>query len=735
LARLAAQKKATAPKLGFGPVVERVIQARQTGTNLFLDLDTGRLLTPPANVTESLGGNDRNWQALDIPEDSRPFHYIQWLRESGADLMFSGADELIGFDGMFPYAHGSNSTNWESWDDLTPAQVQIDVGVLEWGRKVNQAKLRNQPWPEAPQQGGIIHSAIQMDSQSSGGPTVNLLTLKQSALWFFKTREGGMGLLQITGFTDNPRGVKLRYKLVNYGGSQKMDFPMRPRADKPAGGPGVIDPATGLPVAVGATTTGSHSNELQAAVETWSPDLAPGEKPDVSKIWNDAKDLMEQGKYEEALQRHLWYFNHALEYDQGQTGVRLSFALSQWVELGRRYPKAKQALLEIRDHDAQLLASGQGYVQLFSDVNSINNYLGQDDATLALFKTMYQNDPKLAGECFYYAEDLLLKKGEYELLLKCVGDPQAHFESARRGFQVQIQSQQRMAEMRKKHPAPQLPAGAFRPPDMGQMATNNFVGQVRKLVEILVATDHKADAEKIQSQALAVLDDARLESAVSDAEKKIGGRPVQNGSAPKTNSVAIRTNRTYSSFDQPSAMTPDENLPSGAINFQNVSLSQVLKVYEAVSGRTVVQGTLPAVNINLRSATPLTRIQTLQLFDTVLAANGIAMVLSGENAVKAVPVATATAENPPEINLPWEMLPDSSSPMSRTIQLKNLKAVEVVPMLTPLSKLPNSIVVIQDRNLLILRDYASSIRQQLKLVETLEQKQTGKQANEVLPGN
>jgi hypothetical protein len=44
--------------------------------------------------------------------------------------------------------------------------------------------------------------------------SADLLTREQSATWFFKTREGGMGILQITGFTDNPRGVKIRYKLV-----------------------------------------------------------------------------------------------------------------------------------------------------------------------------------------------------------------------------------------------------------------------------------------------------------------------------------------------------------------------------------------------------------------------------------------------------------------------------------------------------------------------------------------
>ena len=34
------------------------------------------------------------------------------------------------------------------------------------------------------------------------------------SIWIFRTREGSMGVLQITGFTENPRGVKLRYKLV-----------------------------------------------------------------------------------------------------------------------------------------------------------------------------------------------------------------------------------------------------------------------------------------------------------------------------------------------------------------------------------------------------------------------------------------------------------------------------------------------------------------------------------------
>ena len=53
-------------------------------------------------------------------------------------------------------------------------------------------------------------------------------------------------------------------------------------------------------------------------------------------------------------------------------------------------------------------------------------------------------------------------------------------------------------------------------------ADTRFVGHVSQLIEILVGAGHKADAESIRDQAVALLDDARLKSAVSDAEKKIG---------------------------------------------------------------------------------------------------------------------------------------------------------------------------------------------------------------------
>jgi serine/threonine protein kinase len=278
------------------------------------------------------------------------------------------------------------------------------------------------------------------------------------------------------------------------------------------------------------------TNELSASAETWSPTLAPGEKVDLQKILSDAKSQMEQGNYEEALQRQIWYFNHALEYDQGQTGVRLSFALSQWVELGRRYPKAKAALVEIRDQDTRALADGKGYANLFTDVQAINRELQDEEATYALFKTIREKDLQLAGQCYFWVENLLVAKGEYQWCYDHMGDPQFRFDSICRMFEMEVANQKRMAEtqqrtrqmiaeMNQKRGLTNLPA--FSSPDTAAMmkksAEDRFIGSVRQLVEILMVTGHKSVAEKIRDEAVAVLDDARLQSAVSDAEKKIGG--------------------------------------------------------------------------------------------------------------------------------------------------------------------------------------------------------------------
>ena len=343
----------------------------------------------------------------------------------------------------------------------------------------------------------------------------------------FRTRDGGIGILQLTGYVSEPPGVKIRYKFVD----------------------GV--PAT------------AQTQSKAVATEAWAPTLLPGEKPDLRKILEEANNLTTTAHFEEALQRYLWYHGHAREFGGSASDYSL---LSQWVELGRRYPKAKQALIEIRDNNAREITEGRGYAEIFHEVQAINGELQDDDATYALFKTVRDSDPKLADQCFYYLQDLLVAKGEYQWCLSHLGEPQERFDSIRHDLDMARDNQKRMAETMQRT-AQQLAemnqkqgrTNTWSPYDpsamMKKSSEDRFVGQVCQLIEILVGVAQKADAEKIRDQAVEVLDDARLKSAVSDAEERV--RKVQASPRPATPKHAARPRVPLASvntnFAQPSA--------------------------------------------------------------------------------------------------------------------------------------------------------------------------------------
>ena len=180
---------------------------------------------------------------------------------------------------------------------------------------------------------------------------------------------------------------------------------------------------------------------------------------------------------------------------------------------------------------------------------------------------------------------------------------------------------------------------------------------------------------------------------------------------------------TYSSFDQSDARRDRDKVPAGSLRFLEADLQQVLDIYQELSGRTVLRpASLPAAKTTLRTQTPLARREALQAMDTVLAQNGIAMVLMGTKFVRAVPVAQASTEGGPVVELPVDQLPESKSYMIREVHLKNADPTEVLPVLQPFAGLPNSIVAVRASKLIILRDFSINIRRMLELLPSLDVK-------------
>ena len=142
----------------------------------------------------------------------------------------------------------------------------------------------------------------------------------------------------------------------------------------------------------------------------------------MQQYMQDTDDLINMEEYEEALERTIWFHNHALEHDKSMSGVRSSFALSDWHDLGKKYPPALEALKKTRDDKTQSLLTGSGNPKLFSDVLSINRTLSEKNKSIKLFRNLDEKQPKLAKSSWVFVKDLIIKSKDYDLINKYIGN-------------------------------------------------------------------------------------------------------------------------------------------------------------------------------------------------------------------------------------------------------------------------------------------------------------------------
>ena len=165
----------------------------------------------------------------------------------------------------------------------------------------------------------------------------------------------------------------------------------------------------------------------------------------------------------------------------------------------------------------------------------------------------------------------------------------------------------------------------------------------------------------------------------------------------------------------------EEVFPPGLIKFQDADLTQVLEIYQDLTGRTVMRpANLPATKVTIRTQTPLTRKEAIQALDSILSLNGISMIPIGEKFVNAVPAAQAGQEGRDFNELPLDEIPDSGSLVAQVVRLTNALPRDVAQALQPFAKLPNSILGIDSAGILVLRDYAVNVKRMLEVLEYID---------------
>jgi len=219
---------------------------------------------------------------------------------------------------------------------------------------------------------------------------------------------------------------------------------------------------------------------------------------DMQKYLSDTEALARDGKYQEALERFLWFHDHVLEHEPAMYGVRLSFALSSWKKLGDVYPPALAAFKKTRDEKTELLIQKKGSYHLFHDVQSLNETLEEDARTVELFRTLDREQPDLAKECWQAAQDAVIAGKNYDLAKKYIGDLVLGWNKVKNYYETQkdMYDDARVGKTVKKY------------------NEQSFIKKSLQLIEVALALDDMKTAKEIQAKSIATIKDKRLKNAI-----------------------------------------------------------------------------------------------------------------------------------------------------------------------------------------------------------------------------
>lgn len=229
-------------------------------------------------------------------------------------------------------------------------------------------------------------------------------------------------------------------------------------------------------------------------------DWSPPQDADPQVILQEARKDTRAKRYETALAKHVWFHENALSIEPALYGVRLSFALSYWVELSEVYPPAREKLVLVRDQAQKRVIAGTTLRNSFHDMEAINDHLEDQSMTTTVFEMLDEKDPMIAKQVFDLAQPSLVASKAYALVGKYIS-PKIDFAN----FLAQYKRGKELSEDNR----------------FGErhldFANKNFSNSVSTLVAILVLNDRKAEAQEIAQSARPEWDDRSFQAALDKA--------------------------------------------------------------------------------------------------------------------------------------------------------------------------------------------------------------------------
>lgn len=204
---------------------------------------------------------------------------------------------------------------------------------------------------------------------------------------------------------------------------------------------------------------------------------------------------------------YVWFHEEALKTEPAYYGVRLSYALADWLELGKHYPEAHTTLLSIRDRKTEQILRGEGTRELFHDVAAINDHLGEAARTHALFRRLAEMAPELAKSCSSVALPVLVAAGDFDLAKLFLPEIDGHVRSLADRLNARVRDLQ-------ERPGPVGSRESEKSAMMFSVEADLYAEDVRFILLVLDRTGRLPEATRVRAEALALVADESMREEV-----------------------------------------------------------------------------------------------------------------------------------------------------------------------------------------------------------------------------
>jgi general secretion pathway protein D len=163
-------------------------------------------------------------------------------------------------------------------------------------------------------------------------------------------------------------------------------------------------------------------------------------------------------------------------------------------------------------------------------------------------------------------------------------------------------------------------------------------------------------------------------------------------------------------------------------NFKDADITQIAEAVSAATGKNFIIDPRVRAQVTMLSSTAMSPEAFYEAFLSILQVYGFIAVPSG-NVVKILP--DTNARTLPAIDLPDKVSATSDEIVTQVIDVRNVNAPALVPILRPMIPQYGHLVAYPASNILIITDRASNVNRMMRIIRRIDQ--VGNQDVEIVP--